>query len=97
MRFFRTLAVGAIGYVLGARAGRERYESIKSLAGKIWGSSPVRKGRDKVKTQAAEAFSQAQDAASAKFHEAANAVKGAVSGEDDEAEIVVEEYQVPEK
>ena len=29
------LAVGAVGYVLGSRAGRERYEQIKSMAVKV--------------------------------------------------------------
>ena len=29
------LAAGATGYVLGARAGRERYEQIKSTANKV--------------------------------------------------------------
>jgi hypothetical protein len=31
------LVVGlAAGYILGARAGRERYEDIKRVAGKLW-------------------------------------------------------------
>lgn len=29
------LAVGAVGYVLGARAGRERYDQIKGMAVKV--------------------------------------------------------------
>lgn len=29
------LAVGAVGYVLGSRAGRERYEQIKGMAVKV--------------------------------------------------------------
>ena len=31
----------AIGYVLGARAGRKRYEQIKGQASKLWNSDPV--------------------------------------------------------
>lgn len=31
----------AAGYVLGARAGRPRYEQIKTRAGKVWSSEPV--------------------------------------------------------
>ncbi|MEO7373540.1 MAG: YtxH domain-containing protein [Terrimesophilobacter sp.] len=31
----------AIGYVLGARAGRERYEEIKRAAGRIWSDPRV--------------------------------------------------------
>lgn len=33
----------ATGYVLGTRAGRERYEQIKSAAGRFWNSKPVQK------------------------------------------------------
>lgn len=35
------LAGAAVGYVLGARAGRHRYEQIKSSATKVWSSDPV--------------------------------------------------------
>jgi hypothetical protein len=35
------LAGAAVGYVLGARAGRERYESIVSAARKVAGSQTV--------------------------------------------------------
>lgn len=45
MGFLKTLSIGAIGYVLGARAGRGRYEQIKSNAQKVWSSNPVREGR----------------------------------------------------
>jgi hypothetical protein len=38
------LVVGlSVGYVLGARAGRERYEDIKNAAGKIWNDPRVQK------------------------------------------------------
>lgn len=33
----------AIGYVLGTRAGRERYEQIKAGAEKMWGDPRVQK------------------------------------------------------
>ena len=32
-----TVAVGAVAYVLGARAGRERYEQIVANAQRLWG------------------------------------------------------------
>lgn len=35
---------GVIGYVLGARAGRKRYEQIKSGVQKVWNSEPVQGG-----------------------------------------------------
>ena len=35
MRKLMLLAAGAVGYVLGTRAGRERYEEIKNMATKV--------------------------------------------------------------
>ncbi|WP_308492012.1 YtxH domain-containing protein [Microbacterium terrisoli] len=44
------LAIGlAVGYVLGTRAGRERYEQIKEQAEKLWNLEPVQDQVDKVK------------------------------------------------
>ncbi|MFC8680461.1 hypothetical protein ACFT30_02995 [Microbacterium ureisolvens] len=44
------LVVGiAIGYVLGSRAGRERYEQIKAQWLKVWNAEPVQTQVDKVK------------------------------------------------
>jgi len=34
----------AVGYVLGTRAGRERYEQIKRGAEKLWNTEPIQKG-----------------------------------------------------
>lgn len=39
----------AVGYVLGTRAGRERYEQIKRGAEKVWHTEPVQKGVDLVR------------------------------------------------
>lgn len=33
----------AAGYVLGSRAGRQRYEQIRRTSGKVWHSGPVQK------------------------------------------------------
>ncbi|WP_208544035.1 YtxH domain-containing protein [Nocardioides seonyuensis] len=35
MRKLMMLAAGAVGYVLGTRAGRDRYEEIKNMATKV--------------------------------------------------------------
>ncbi len=44
------LVIGlAAGYVLGARAGRERYEQIKEQALKVWNLDPVQKQVDRAK------------------------------------------------
>jgi len=39
------LAAGAAGYVLGARAGRERYEQIATSAQKVWRNPKVQQAR----------------------------------------------------
>lgn len=39
----------AVGYVLGSRAGRERYEQIKRGAETLWQTEPVQRGVDVVK------------------------------------------------
>jgi len=59
------LAAAAAGYVLGARAGRERYEQIKTGAQKVARDPRVQaassKAQDAVATQAAHAAEVAKD------------------------------------
>lgn len=47
----------AVGYVLGARAGKQRYAQIKQVSGKVWHSGPVQKqvasAKEAAKTKAA--------------------------------------------
>jgi hypothetical protein len=47
----------ATGYVLGAKAGRHRYEQIRATSGKVWNSQPVQKqvesAKEVAKTKAA--------------------------------------------
>ncbi|MFC7485153.1 protoporphyrinogen oxidase [Knoellia sp. CPCC 206453] len=40
------------GYVLGARAGKQRYAQIKKVSGKVWQSKPVQKQVAAVKESA---------------------------------------------
>jgi hypothetical protein len=42
------VAGAAIGYVLGARAGRRRYEQIKGAADRVWNDRNVQKGVNEV-------------------------------------------------
>ncbi len=48
----------AVGYILGTRAGRERYEEIKSAANKLWADprvqKPVKQAEEFVKDKAPE-------------------------------------------
>ena len=55
MKKMTFLAGVGVGYVLGARAGRQRYEQIKSSAQGVWNSPKVQ-----------ETVSQAQDLAAQK-------------------------------
>lgn len=50
MRGKAGLVIGlGVGYVLGTRAGRARYEQIKSAAQSVWNLAPVQTQVDKVK------------------------------------------------
>lgn len=58
------LLIGAgVGYVLGARAGRERYDQIAGKAGKVWGSPGVQERVETVKANAPDVASQVVDQA----------------------------------
>jgi len=48
------VAGGVIGYVLGARAGRKRYEQIRDAANRFWDSPAVQKQVDKVEEFASQ-------------------------------------------
>ncbi|MBB5132991.1 hypothetical protein HNP84_002712 [Thermocatellispora tengchongensis] len=68
MRYRVTFAVGlAVGYVLGSRAGRERYEQIKRTAQRVADSPALQEAAGLVGAQ----FSKATEAARSK---AANAL-----------------------
>jgi hypothetical protein len=60
---------GAVGYVLGARAGQERYQQIRSQAGRVWKDPRVQEkaaqAQDLVKENAPKVQAKVADAASA--------------------------------
>lgn len=69
---------GAVGYVLGTRDGRERYEQIKSQAQRLWSDPKVQQARDQVQQQAQQ---QAQGVASQlKDQVASHTGSGSTSG-----------------
>ncbi|MFY9262732.1 MAG: hypothetical protein WBH82_00005 [Arcanobacterium sp.] len=97
MGLLQIITIGGIGYVLGARAGRARYEQIVDKATKVWESAPVQKGRDTVRDQTAQAFHAATEAAGAKFTDVKDSVADSVKeamrarrGAPDEDEIIIE-------
>jgi hypothetical protein len=73
------LAVGAAGYVLGSRAGRERYEQIKTQATKLWNQPTVQKTVDDVQAQAKSTASDVGSKAASKAAEVANDAKSKVT------------------
>lgn len=69
MGLVKNLVLVGAGYVLGTRAGHERYEQIKNQATKIWESSTVQAGREKARETASETFNRASEAAAARARE----------------------------
>lgn len=81
---------GVLGYLLGARAGRERYEQIVDAGQRVWENPRVQEGRHKVedavreqvpvvKERASDAARNAGAAAGAKVSEARSAAQDKVS------------------
>lgn len=63
MRKLMLLGAGAVGYVLGARAGRERYEQIAAQAQKLRNNPTVQKKVDDARHMAKDAADTAVDKA----------------------------------
>ena len=57
----------AVGYVLGTRDGRERYEQIKAQATRAWNNPRVQDTANKAQSKAQDAVKQATDAAQDKM------------------------------
>jgi hypothetical protein len=64
MRYRFTFFIGlAVGFVIGARAGRERYEQLKKLAGKAKDSPAMQQAAGAAQAQAASLARAAKDRA----------------------------------
>lgn len=66
----------ATGYVLGTRAGRERYEQIKAGAEKVWNTPTVQSGVSKVQEFAGKRVDTVKAEVSKKAHDALGALLG---------------------
>jgi len=64
------LVGGAVGYVLGARAGRERYETIVALSRKIAGSQTVQATAGVLRAQVDSVRGQARQSLAGKLRAA---------------------------
>jgi hypothetical protein len=83
MRFYRITFVGglAIGYVLGAQAGRERYEQLKQLARKAAESPAMQQTAGALQAQATATAKTAKEKAATGMRTSASKVtKRATSG-----------------
>ena len=86
MKKLSVLVIGAAGYVLGSRAGRERYEQIKGQATKMWNKPVVQSAADNVeqavKITASDVGSKIADVATDTGAKVVHKVKGDSDSED---------------
>lgn len=91
------LAGLATGYVLGAKAGRQRYEQIKSAAAKVWQSDtvqkPVKQAVDFAQTTAPELSEKLVESS----RKLIDAVSSKISEIKDEAEKAAAAHEAGEK
>ncbi len=84
MRFYRISFIGglAVGYVLGAQAGRERYEQLKQLARKAAESPAMQQTAGALQAQAQATAKTAKDKATTSVRKGASKVtkRSAASG-----------------
>ena len=83
MRKITMLVSGGIGYVLGARAGRQRYEQLRSMALKVKGNPTVQAKAQ----QAADLAKEAAPVVKEKVAGATGAAKEKVSSGSDVDEV----------
>lgn len=72
------LAAAGAGYVLGARAGRERYDQISESVGRLWGNPKVQEKVVDLQDKAGDVAKQAGSVAQEKVGAAAGSVAGSV-------------------
>jgi hypothetical protein len=65
------LVGGAVGYVLGTRAGRERYETIVALARRVAGSQTVQTTAGVLQAQVDTVAHRARQSVAARLHSGA--------------------------
>lgn len=85
------LAAGAVGYVLGARAGRERYDQIVEQAQRLWANPKVQRAASQAQDRARDAAPVVAEKVGEAAKHAAGAAVSAVSsvssgaGDDDKS------------
>ena len=76
MRKTTALVAGGVGYVLGARAGRQRYEQIRGMAMKVKSNPKVQETAPKAADAAKEAAPVVKEKVTGAADSAASKVKG---------------------
>lgn len=76
------LAAAGAGYVLGARAGRQRYEQIAASTRKVMRNPKVQSARRQAQGAVAEQAGALKDVAAEKARETASSVSHKVRGND---------------
>jgi hypothetical protein len=80
MRYKATFLVGlAVGFVLGARAGRERYEQMKKTATQVAQSPPVQKATQVASQKATQLTKVAKDQAASRVPKLTETAKSSAS------------------
>jgi hypothetical protein len=80
MRYKATFLVGlAVGFVVGTRAGRERYEQMKKAATQVAQSPPVQKATQAAGAKAAELTKVAKDKAATRVPKLTETAKSSAS------------------
>jgi gas vesicle protein len=67
----------AVGYVLGAKAGKDRYEQIRKVASAIANNPPIRQVLDESRALADKGTTKAREAVSEQLHEVSDQIKEA--------------------
>ena len=81
MRYRVTFAVGfATGFIIGARAGRERYEQIKKVARSAMDNPAVQQAAGALRGQAGDLAQTARHKVSGKLHDKVPGMRGNVEG-----------------
>ncbi|WP_229051598.1 hypothetical protein [Aeromicrobium sp. Leaf350] len=89
------LAAAAVGYVLGARAGRERYEQIVSAAGRVKSDPHVQKAANQAQDYAAQQAPVVKEKAQAAAGKAADKAAEAAATAKDKVQDLVSSDDVP--
>jgi hypothetical protein len=85
MKYRVTFIVGAtVGYVLGTKAGRDRYEQIKRASRRIAENPTVQETAGLVRAQAGELAGNARHKVTDKFHTVGDRIPGLRRSQDDD-------------